>query len=79
MATITWITESEKAMIELRQTRTMKLAETDWWILKGNATQDQLDYRQALRDVPEKQTPTLKYVDGIAHLDGITWPDKPSD
>ena len=77
MATITWITESEKAMIELRQTRTMKLAETDWWILKGNATQDQLDYRQALRDVPEKQTPTLKYVDGIAHLNGITWPDKP--
>jgi hypothetical protein len=44
------------------------LAATDWWVLPDRTpTQAQLDYRSALRDLPQQ--------DGFP--DNVTWPEKP--
>jgi hypothetical protein len=42
---------------EAIQARNELLAETDWWVLSDtpSATQEQLDYRQALRDLPDQE------------------------
>ena len=32
--------------------RLQKLQETDWWVLRGNMTDAQTQYRQKLRDIP---------------------------
>ncbi len=37
-------------------------------------SQDLINYRQALLDVPENNTPTL---DSDGNLTGVTWPTKP--
>jgi hypothetical protein len=37
---------------EIKQIRLEKLEETDFWVLRGNITTAQSDYRQALRDIP---------------------------
>ena len=37
---------------EIKQIRLQKLQETDFWVLRGNITTAQSDYRQALRDIP---------------------------
>jgi len=38
---------------QLRAKRDALIAETDWWVLPDRTpTQEQLDYRQALRDLP---------------------------
>lgn len=51
-----------------RSTRDALLAETDWWVLPDRtATQEQLDYRQALRDITAQ--------DGFP--ESVTWPVKP--
>lgn len=53
---------------KLRAERTKRLAETDWWVLPDRtATQAQLDYRQALRDITDTYT----------SLDDVVWPTKP--
>ena len=36
----------------IKEIRLQKLQETDWWVLRGNITTAQSDYRQALRDIP---------------------------
>ena len=53
----------------LRSERDKKLAETDYWIFSDTttATQAQLDYRQALRDITNTYT----------SLDTVVWPTKP--
>ena len=33
--------------------RNKELQDTDWWVLRGNITDAQLEYRQKLRDVPQ--------------------------
>ena len=52
---------------QLRWKRDELLEETDWWMMRGNPTEDQLAYRQALRDLPEN-------TDDPANP---TWPTKP--
>ena len=53
---------------DVRKKRNEKLVATDWWMLSDHtATQSQIDYRQALRDVPSQS--------GFPHT--ITWPTKP--
>lgn len=48
---------------------------TDWWCVSDRTpTQAQLDYRQALRDLPANSTPSL---DENGELIGVTWPTKP--
>ena len=53
----------------LRVERDKRLAETDWWMFSdtATATQAQLDYRQALRDI------TASY----SNLDDAVFPSKP--
>ncbi len=55
-------------MKKLREVRNAKLAETDWWVLPDRtATDEQLAYRQALRDI----------TDTYSSLDDVVWPNKP--
>ena len=37
---------------EIKHIRLQKLQETDWWVLRGDITTAQSNYRQALRDIP---------------------------
>ena len=67
--------QNAEPMRLLRQERNRKLAETDWWCASDQTpTQAQLDYRQALRDLPANSTPSL---DENGQLTGVTWPTKP--
>tara|TARA_R110002167_G_scaffold63685_1_gene179978 strand:+ start:1302 stop:1490 length:189 start_codon:yes stop_codon:yes gene_type:complete len=53
---------------EARKRRDELLAETDWWAVADRVmTQEQKDYRQALRDLPD--------AGGWSY--NITWPTKP--
>ena len=59
----------------LRQERNLRLAETDWWVMPDRtASQEQKDYRQALRDLPSAAEPKL---DEQGNLTNVTWPTKP--
>lgn len=53
---------------QLRAKRNELLAETDWWVLPDRtATQAQLDYRQALRDITQT----------YSNVRDVVWPTKP--
>lgn len=43
---------TERKLNLIKEIRLEKLQETDWWVSRGNMTTAQLDYRQALRDIP---------------------------
>ena len=63
------------AFLILRSKRNELLLKTDWWVLPDRtATQAQLDYRQALRDLPENSSPEL---DENGQLINVNWPEKP--
>jgi len=66
--------EAAEPMRILRRQRNLRLTETDWWVLRGNPTNDQQVYRQQLRDMPDFVTPSL---DGNGQLTGVTWPEIP--
>lgn len=58
--------ENEK--IQIRAERDRLIAETDFWLLPDRiVTQEQLDYRQALRDVPQQE----------GFPENVIWPEKP--
>lgn len=58
----------EIASNEVREKRQTLLAETDWWALADRTmTQAEIDYRQALRDVPTQ----------AGFPENVTWPTKP--
>ena len=60
----------------LREERDLRLAATDWWASSDlTMSSDRTNYRQALRDLPANQTPTI---DGEGALKNVTWPTKPS-
>ena len=60
----------------LREKRNQLLEQTDWWVLPDRTpTQDQLDYRQTLRDLPAN-SPNIA-LDENGNLTGVTWPVKP--
>ena len=68
--------EDAEPMRLLRLERNRRLAETDWWVLPDRTpTQAQLDYRQALRDLPATAEPTL---DKNGMLTNINWPEVPN-
>ncbi len=62
----------------LREERYKRLIETDEWALRAvdgpSMTQEQKDYRQALRDLPSSSSPQL---DEFGQLTNVTWPTKP--
>ena len=73
------LTELQNAepMRVLREQRNQKLSETDWWCCSDRTpTQAQLDYRNALRNLPSTASPSL---DENGNLTGITWPEKPQN
>jgi hypothetical protein len=67
--------ENAEPMRLLRLERDRKLSETDWWCASDRTpTQEQLNYRTALRDLPSTAKPTL---DENGILTNVTWPNKP--
>ena len=46
---------------EIRQVRNGLLKDTDWWVLRGNMTTEQSNYRQKLRDIPQDYTTEEEY------------------
>ena len=70
--------QNAEPMRLLREERNRRLEETDWWGLKETdgrmMTQEQKDYRNALRDLPSTSTPSL---DSHGNLENVTWPVKP--
>lgn len=67
--------EPVSAIDQLREQRNFLLAETDWWCVSDRTpTQEQIDYRQALRDMPANISPEL---DENGLLTNINWPEKP--
>ena len=69
----------DRANALLRVKRDELLKETDWWDLSDTTTMTdaQKTYRQALRDLPATQNPTIKS-GTLNELDNVTWPVKPS-
>ena len=39
-------------LLKIKELRLEKLIETDFWVLRGNMTEAQSEYRQKLRDIP---------------------------
>ena len=65
----------EAKMLCLREKRDKLLKDTDWQAMSDRTmTQEQKDYRQALRDLPSTSAPKLS-VDG--QLSGVDWPTEP--
>jgi len=64
--------KTNKAWSDLRKQRNYLLAQTDWMALSDRVmTQAQIDYRQALRDLPATADPQL---DEQGNLTNVTWP-----
>ena len=60
---------AEAKLEALRFQRNSRLMQTDWWVMPDRtATQAQLDYRQALRDITNTYT----------SLDDVVWPEVPN-
>ena len=61
-----------EAVFRMRQQRNQFLQQTDWMAVADRTmTQAQIDYRQALRDLPETANPQL---DEQGNLTNVTWP-----
>ena len=61
---------TEANMMALRAERNRRLASTDWWASSDlTMTQEQIAYRQALRDITENYT----------SLDDVVWPVNPEE
>ena len=45
-------TNATSKLETIKQIRLQKLKDTDWWVLRGNMTDAQTQYRQKLRDIP---------------------------
>jgi hypothetical protein len=64
--------EAAEPLRLLRQQRNQLLQQTDWMAVSDRVmTQAQIDYRQALRDLPETADPQL---DENGNLTNVTWP-----
>ena len=55
-----WDSKANK-LKEIKFNRLQKLQETDWWVLRGNMSEAQTTYRQALRDIPVNFTTESQY------------------
>tara|TARA_B100001778_G_scaffold237336_1_gene197961 strand:+ start:536 stop:895 length:360 start_codon:yes stop_codon:yes gene_type:complete len=70
--------DAAEPMRLLRIERDKKIAQTDWRVLSDQTPSDDwINYRQALRDLPASATPKL---DSNYELDfsSFTWPTEPS-
>ena len=70
--------DAAEPMRLLRIERDKKIALTDWRVLPDQTPSDDwINYRQALRDLPASATPKLNS-DYELDLTSITWPTEPS-
>ena len=46
---------------EIKKIRLEKLQETDWWVLRGDITDEQKLYRKNLRDIPSNFSTDAEY------------------
>ena len=68
--------QAAEPMRLLRLERDRLIASTDWWVLPDRtATQAQLDYREALRDLPSNSPNAA--LDEQGQLINVTWPEMP--
>ena len=44
---------NSRKLNEIKEIRLLQLKETDWWVLRGNMTEEQSTYRQNLRNIPQ--------------------------
>ena len=44
--------KTDRQLTQIKEMRLDFLKETDWWVLRGNMTDAQTQYRQKLRDIP---------------------------
>ena len=51
---------------EIRQLRNGLLQDTDWWVLRGDITDEQKAWRKSLRDLPQNNTTEDKYDELLA-------------
>ena len=64
--------EAAEPMRKLREQRNQLLQQSDWMAVADRVmTQAQIDFRQALRDLPETADPQL---DENGQLTNVTWP-----
>ena len=62
-----------RAMLQLRQERDQKLAQTDYRALSDQTlSQEWADYRQALRDITQD-------LETVEDVDSVVWPSEPSE
>ena len=70
--------DTAEPMRLLRIERNNKIALTDWRVLPDQTPSDDwINYRQALRDLPASATPKLNS-DYELDLTSVTWPTEPS-
>ena len=69
--------DAAEPMRLLRIERDKKIAETDWRVLPDQTPSDDwINYRQALRDLPASVSPKLDK-DGELDFSSFTWPTEP--
>lgn len=69
--------EANKAMQILKEDRNQLLQKSDWRFLSDQTpSQEWIDYRQALRDLPANNTPEL---DEDENLINVNWPVEPTE
>jgi len=72
-----WSETDAQKLKKIKEKRADKLQETDWWVLRGNMTDEQKNYRQKLRDIP-KDYNSSKYDELLDFKTHAVW-KKPSD
>ena len=72
-----WAETDAQKLKKIKEKRADKLQETDWWVLRGNMTDEQKNYRQKLRDIP-KDYNSSKYDELLDFKTHAVW-KKPSD
>ena len=64
----------ERKLARIKEIRLEKLQETDWWVLRGDITDEQKLYRKNLRDIPSKFSTEAEY-DTLLEMEG-TFPNQ---
>ncbi len=70
-----WEVTKLSAIVQLREERTRRLIKTDFWALSDRKmSENQIRYRQELRDLPAKFTDSSPLLDEFGELTNINWP-----
>ena len=69
--------KTQRQLEKIRNLRLKKLEETDWWVLRGEMTDEQKAWRKSLRDLPqdydETQYDELLALDEQDNLTHTVW------